>query len=137
MGKYDSIINMEHHVSKKHPHMSMTDRGAQFSPFAALTGYEDIIAETSRSTETAGELDEGEKERLGGLLDRALRTGAEAEILYFVPDAKKAGGSYASARGTVTKIDAYDRAVYLGRNIRIKLDDIIGVELESWEGEDL
>lgn len=47
MGKYDEIIDLPHHVSKKHPHMSAINRAAQFSPFAALTGYEDIIEETA------------------------------------------------------------------------------------------
>lgn len=40
MGNYDDIINLPHHVSVKHPKMSMYNRAAQFSPFAALTGYE-------------------------------------------------------------------------------------------------
>ena len=46
--KYKDIINMEHPTSKKHPRMSMEARGAQFAPFAALTGFEDELEETGR-----------------------------------------------------------------------------------------
>lgn len=43
MEKYDDIINLQHHVSKVHPHLSIEQRAAQFAPFAALTGYEDEV----------------------------------------------------------------------------------------------
>ena len=62
--RYADIIDKQHHVSKKHPPMSMEDRAAQFSPFAALTGYEAAVKETARLTDDREELDEDEKTRL-------------------------------------------------------------------------
>ena len=51
MDNYDDIINLPHHVSKRHPQMSMWNRAAQFAPFAALTGYEDAIQDTALENE--------------------------------------------------------------------------------------
>lgn len=61
---YDDILPLPHHVSEKHPPMSRLDRAAQFSPFAALTGYEAAVEETARLTDRRIELDEGEKEAI-------------------------------------------------------------------------
>ena len=46
--RYDDIINLPHPTSKKHPRMSMINRAAQFSPFAAVTGYDDAIQDVER-----------------------------------------------------------------------------------------
>lgn len=46
--KYRDIINLPHHVSKTRPQMDIIDRAAQFSPFAALTGYDVVIEKTRR-----------------------------------------------------------------------------------------
>ena len=62
--QYDDIINLPHHVSKTRPQMSMVDRAAQFSPFAALTGYDAAIKETGRLTDEKVNLSEEEKEAL-------------------------------------------------------------------------
>ena len=56
--QYDDIINLPHHVSKTRPQMSMVDRAAQFSPFAALTGYDAAIKETGRLTDEKVNLSE-------------------------------------------------------------------------------
>ena len=66
--QYDDIINMEHHVSKVHPQMSLYARSAQFAPFAALTGYEDSIKETGRETLARIELDEERRDILDAKL---------------------------------------------------------------------
>ena len=66
--KYDDIINLPHHVSLTHPHMSRLDRAAQFSPFAALTGYDAAIKETARLTDKKVELGEYELEELNRTL---------------------------------------------------------------------
>ena len=118
---------MEHHVSKKHPPMSMTNRGAQFSPFAALTGYDDLVTETARYTDVRSELDDEEKERIGRELQDACGSGSEVSITHFVPDERKCGGSYAVTSGKVTKIDALDRKVIINRKTEIYLDDITDV----------
>ncbi len=112
MGRYDDIITLEHPVSKVHPRMSVMDRAAQFSAFAALSGYEDAIDETERLTETYTELDEGEKEILNEQLLKIKENIAShpaATCTYFEPDPKKEGGAYRTYSGKVRKIDAYEK----------------------------
>lgn len=133
MGNYDDIIGMPHHVSAVHPQMSRIDRAAQFSPFAALTGYSEAIRETGRLTEERVELDEDVKE----ILDEKLRMlqhqieehdYPEAAIAYFLPDNRKEGGSYVTVSGRVKKIDGYGQAVVMMDGTRIPIKDIVGVE---------
>ena len=133
MGKYDRIIGMEHHVSQNHPHMSMTNRGAQFSPFAALTGYDDLVAETARFTDSLSELDDDERERLGRELQDAFMTGSKVRITHFVPDARKSGGSYRVSTGKIARIDEIERKVYLDRKTAVYIDDITDVYAEQAE----
>ena len=112
MGRYDDIITLEHPVSKVHPRMSVMDRAAQFSAFAALSGYEDAIDETERITETYTELDEGEKEILNEQLLKIKENIAShpaATCTYFEPDPKKEGGAYRTYSGKVRRIDAYEK----------------------------
>ena len=111
-GKYDDIINLERPVSLKHPHMPVSDRAAQFAPFAALTGYDDAIDETGRYTDNMAELSEDAKE----LLDRKqtfllhiIDEKPEITVTYFVPDAKKSGGEYKQISGKLKAIDEYKR----------------------------
>ena len=94
---YDDIINLPHHVSTRHPQMSMYDRAAQFSPFAALTGYDDAIQETGRLTEQKIELDEETLEKLDErfqILQEHLGEQPEVRFTYFKPDERKEGGAY-------------------------------------------
>ena len=128
---YDDIINLPHHNSKSHLRMSALERGAQFAPFAALTGYDEAVKETARITERQIELDEGEKQEL----DRRLRFISEnldlnlpVSITYFVPDGKKSGGSYRTVTGTVDKIDTFKRNVFM-KGISIPLDEIYDIEI--------
>lgn len=105
---YDDIINLPHYVSKKRPQMSMEDRAAQFSPFAALVGYEDTIDETNRQVEQLTELDENYLCELDEKLVRIQERIAErplVEVTYFVPDQLKSGGAYKTVCGNVKKID--------------------------------
>ena len=93
---YEDIINLPHHVSSKRPQMPMLDRAAQFSPFAALTGYDDAIHETARLTNNKVDLSEEEKETLDRkqqILSEKLSNHPPLTITYFVPDAKKSGGA--------------------------------------------
>ena len=131
MGKYDDIISLPHPVSKTHPPMPRAERAAQFSSFAALTGYEEIVAESARLTETRAELDRDALEALDGAL-RALaaeiETRPEAELRYFVPDEKKAGGRYETLRGRVKKIDEQASLLLLEDGKKIPLGDIASIE---------
>lgn len=57
--EYDDIINLPHHVSPRHPRMSLQARAAQFAPFSALTGYSDEIEKSARRVEDAYDDDSG------------------------------------------------------------------------------
>lgn len=104
--KYDDIINLPHHVSKKHLPMSVADRAAQFSPFAALTGYEDAIAETARQTTEKIPLSETEEELLNrrmNYLKEHISEHPKIKITYFKADKLKAGGAYLTKTGILKK----------------------------------
>ena len=104
---YDDIINLPRHVSEARPRMPVYDRAAQFSPFAALTGYEAAVAETGRLTDRKAELDEGEKESINerlNLIQENLDKRPEISVTYFVPDKKKAGGEYVTVPGIAKKL---------------------------------
>ena len=137
---YDDILHLPHHVSEKHPSMSRLDRAAQFSPFAALTGYEAAVKETARLTDRRIELDESEKgaidQRLT-LVQERLPVPTEVTITYFMPDKKKAGGAYVSVSGTVKRIDDYERMVILRNGTSIPIDDILCVDGEIFDGMEM
>ena len=130
---YEDIINLPHHVSSKRPQMPMIDRAAQFSPFAALTGYDDAIYETGRLTDEKIDLSEDEKEALDRkqqfLLEK-LDECPELTVTYFVPDEKKSGGAYVTKSGNLKKIDAIERWMQLTDGTRIPLDDVADIESE-------
>lgn len=137
--RYDDIINLSHHVSKFHPPMSRLNRAAQFSPFAALTGYEGAIEETSRLTDRKVELDEATKAVLDEklrIIQEQLTRNLEIEITYFQPDEKKDGGAYVSTFGIVKKIDNYERAIVMEDGTRIGIEDIISIKGEAIQSVD-
>ena len=129
--KYDDIIGLPHHVSATRPRMSMIDRAAQFSPFQALTGYGAAIQETGRLTDRKIELSEDERILLDMkqqiLLDN-IRECPDVSITYFIPDERKAGGSYVTVTGNVKKIDDYQRLLILTDRAQIPLDEIVDIE---------
>lgn len=131
--RYDDIIDLPHPVSAAHPRMAMIDRAAQFSPFAALTGYDAAIQETARLTSEKIELDEDSRAALDTkqqiLLDR-IGEHPEVTITYFLPDEKKAGGVYVTVTGNIKKIDAYARSMVMANGTIIPLDDILEMESE-------
>jgi len=130
-GAYDDIIHLPHHVSKSRPHMSMHDRAAQFSPFAALTGYDAAIKETARWTDTQADLDENYKAGLDEKLMYILSHIEERPavmLTYFVKDEKKDGGSYRSAEGAIRKVDFYERVIVMEDRMRIPLENIVEID---------
>ena len=135
-GAYDDIINLPHHVSATHPHMTAIDRAAQFSPFAALTGYDSAIKETARLTDERIELDEYIKDalrdRLQIIADR-MKEHPEIAITYFQPDAKKNGGAYVTAMSMVKKIDEYERVVVMTDGTAVPMDEIISIDGQIFE----
>ena len=125
--RYDEIMGLPHHVSKTRPQMPLSDRAAQFAPFAALTGYDSAIKETGRLTDERIELDEealAALDRKYQLLMDALDDEPEVTIIYFQPDERKAGGQYVSATGTVKKVDTFGRRILLQDGTRIPLDSV-------------
>ena len=131
--KYDEILSLPHHVSKTRPQMPMSDRAAQFAPFAALTGYDAAIKETGRLTDERIELDEEALTALNmryQLLIDTLDEESEVEITYFKPDERKDGGAYVTATGAVKKIDDFDRLITMQDGMKIPMDDVLSIEGE-------
>ena len=104
---YDDIIHLPHHVSERHPQMSMYNRAAQFAPFAALTGHNAAITEAARLTEAEQELSESDAEVLNRKLAylQSLDEKPTISVTYFVPDDKKEGGCYHTATGIVKSVE--------------------------------
>ena len=134
MTRYDDIINLPHHVSVTHTPMPVADRAAQFSPFAALTGYEDAIDETARLTQEWVELDENEKERLNEKLQQIrdqLSIHQQVMFTYFEPDQKKQGGAYLTTEGRVKKIEEPRGAFLMEDGKEILIESIVDVEIRK------
>lgn len=130
--KYRDMIDLPHHVSGTHPPMPVQDRAAQFAPFAALTGHHEAVRETARLTSERIELDEYCKAVIDGKLQKIqeqLSKEPAVSVTYFVPDEKKAGGSYETAAGCVKKIDEYHRILVLTDGTRIPIDEIIEIDI--------
>ena len=125
MKDYSDIIDYPHHVSRTHPQMSMHDRAAQFSPFAALTGFDAAVAEEARVTDRRIELEEDERQRLNDIEEQP-----EVSITYFVPDERKDGGAYVTKTGALKKIDEYEHVLIMTDGVRIPIREIIEVSLE-------
>ena len=132
MTRYDDIINLPHHVSATHTPMPVADRAAQFSPFAALTGYEDAIDETAKLTQEWVELDENEKERLNEKFQQIreqLHMHPQVIFTYFEPDQKKQGGAYLTVEGRARKLDEPKHAFIMEDGREILIERIVKVEL--------
>lgn len=139
---YKDIINLPHHTSSTHMRMPAANRGAQFSPFAALTGYDAAIRETARLTEGRLELDEDEKANINSglnVIKNNISKQPFVKITYFKPDDKKEGGAYVTAEGSVKKLDEYERVIVMTDKTRIIIDEIVKIEGdiisegEAWE----
>ncbi len=125
---YADIIGLPHHVSPRHPQMSMAERAAQFSPFAALTGHDAAIAETARITDERPLLDESTKWHISDLLQQAAANPQlQLNITYFIPDPRKPGGSYAETCGSIKRLEPIERLILLTDGIRIPIDDVVEV----------
>ena len=131
--RYDEIINLPHHVSKTRPQMPMSDRAAQFAPFAALTGYDAAIKETGRLTDEKIEMDEEALNILNmkfQILVDSLDDEPEVTFTYFKPDERKAGGAYIEVTGTVKKVDDFERLIVMHNGTKMPMDDILNIEGE-------
>lgn len=134
-GKYEDILHLPHPVSSTHPRMSLTNRAAQFSPFAALTGHSAAIQEAARPTDKKVVLGKDSKsyldmklQVLAGMIERH----PECRFTYFKPDAYKKGGSYTTATGCVKKIDTYKHTVVLMDGSSIPVTEIIEIDSDCF-----
>jgi hypothetical protein len=130
---YDDIKHLTRpQYDDLHP-MSMHDRAAQFSPFAALVGYDDAVAETARLTDSKAELTEDEMSELNANLNRLLDSLDEQpqiSVTYFVPDEKKSGGKYVEKQGVVRIYDSYSQELVFTDKFRINIQDIISIKIQ-------
>lgn len=128
---YEDIINLPHHVSTRHPQMSMMNRAAQFAPFAALTGHSAAIEETARLTESQQELADEDSEILNqkmAYLREAINEHPTISIIYFEPDKRKSGGRYMSIEGQLQNIDDYNQTIVLKNGEAIPLKSILDIQ---------
>ena len=137
---YDDIINLPHYESKTHPRMSMHQRAAQFSPFAAVTGHDAAVKETERLTDKQIDLDERQKVELDEklrIISEHLGQNPEVKITYFEPDQKKDGGAYITVSGFIKKIDVYEKKIVLQDGKKIKINQIYDISSDVLEKLDL
>ena len=132
-GRYDDILDHPYPLETRRPRMSMTDRAGQFSPFAALTGYEAAVEEAARLTDEQREMTEDMKATIDGRL-RFLADRLEEEpmvtVTYFVPDKRKKGGAYLTVTDRVREIDEIERCLVLAERGRIPIEVIRELECE-------
>ena len=136
---YEDILHLPRPVSSTRPRMSLADRAAQFSPFAALTGHGAAIRETARLTGRRRELSEDAEADLGDKLTMLAEIVSDHPVVsgtYFQADEKKDGGSYVAAADAVKKIDEYERVIILMDGTRIPIGDISEIESELFEKMD-
>ena len=130
MAKYDDIINLPHPEPQKHPRMSLENRAAQFSPFAALTGHNEAIKETERLTDSKIELAEDTitdiNRTLMWIRDN-IKSRPQAVVTYFVPDYKKTGGKYITATVNIVKIDEINLSITTDDGMTIAVHNILEI----------
>ena len=130
---YDDIIRLPHHVSETRPRMSAHDRAAQFSPFAALTGYGAEICEAARLTDRRIEADDDTKARLDArtqLLIEHADERPDISVTFFVKDELKSGGKYVSMSGSFKRYDECARSLAFTDGTKIPIADIYAIEGE-------
>lgn len=136
---YDDIINLPHHVSKNRKPMSSRDRAAQFSPFSALTGYDEAIQETARTVEKKKQLSENQAAILNEklLILSAWETKPLVTIVYFKKDKRKAGGKYLTIEGKIKHIDEVERTLILQDGVTLSIHDVYDIKADIFAGFDL
>ena len=135
--RYGDIIDLEHPVSQKRPRMLRKNRAAQFAPFAALTGYDDLIRESERYTEQQIVLDENKKEELNRKLTALLNATEPQEAVFtcFVPDAQKTGGTYVDLVGKIVNADFLYGYLTLDSGRVLDIGDVIEIESDLFARE--
>lgn len=127
------MLDMPHHVSSRHPQMPMEKRAAQFSPFAALTGYGDAVEEAARLTDQKAELTDeildGVNLKLNILSDH-LQEKPVIHVTYFQKDTRKEGGRYITVTDTIRKIDKFHKVILMDNGTEVPVEEISAIEGE-------
>lgn len=130
MSKYDEIINIQHFDPVNHKRMSIMERAAQFSSFAALTGYSESVKETARLTKGKKELSEDMKNEIDmklQLIMDHLDEKPEVSVIYFIKDKKKSGGDYSEYKGVIRRIDVVNGKIIFMDKTTIDLNNIVDI----------
>jgi len=139
MNRYEDIIHLPHHTSQTHPRMSMIERAAQFSPFAALAGFQDVIAESAEICDNKKVLSEDQIQMINAQL-QSLRRHIQAQplirVTFFQFDERKDGGTYITMKETCKKIDDFRQMLYLANGRQISFHDIYAIEYPLSEDEE-
>lgn len=135
---YEDIINLPHHISKTHPQMPMSDRAAQFSPFAALTGYDEAINEAGRLTCNKILLSEDAKEDLDRKMQQilsCLSSSPVVSVIYYEPDPFKEGGCYKTITGQIKCVSDIERNLIMSDGTIIPLDNVFDLNSPSIQAD--
>ena len=125
--RYDDIINLPHPEPTTRPRMTMENRAAQFSPFAALTGYDDATREEARLVDMKQELSEDMKDIIDAklaVIEQHIKEQPEISVTYFQPDEKKTGGRYTTVSGNVRKLDGVEHVIIMADGTKIPIGDV-------------
>lgn len=131
--RYDDIIDLPHPVSRTHAPMPQRDRAAQFSPFAALTGYDEVIKETARTTgrkRTVDEQRQSELNRCFSILRKEEGTAPAVCITFFVSDERKDGGEYVTLVSKIRKVDDINGKLLLFGGESVEMSDVWDIQSE-------
>lgn len=134
MNNYSDIINLPRPISKNHKQMSNHDRAAQFAPFAALTGYEQVVKEVSRKTDERIVLSEDEKQIINRYIEYLLehqKQNFPIKVTYFVKDKKKSGGKYVTKEGLFYSISGDNKKLVFADKTSVLIIDIIEIQIEG------
>ncbi len=136
--RYGDIIDRERYVDPNHPPMARLNRAAQFSPFAALTGYEDLIDEAARETDAWAEPDDSAKEEIGRRLNAVLSAASPVPVTvtWFVPDDRKSGGAYLTETGVIRKYSGTERTIHLDSGATVPLEAVTDLQADGLEQTD-
>ena len=132
MRDYSDIMDKRRPLYPEFPPMPVSDRAAQFSPFAALVGYDEAVKETVRLTDRRREMSEEEITDLNlklGILKQRQKELPEVKVTYFIPDLKKEGGSYRIKAGKVRTIDEFNNVIIFSDGEKIRISDTYEIVL--------
>ncbi len=130
MNNYSDIINIKYDGPKNHIRMTKENRAAQFASFRALTGYEDELKEVRRKVDSKIILSEDKKELLDKKINDIIKDlNRKIKIIYFIKDKKKNGGFYKTIETNIKKIDSINKEIILINNIKIKIENILDIEI--------